>query len=48
MIAALALAARLLLALVFAVAGVAKLRGRPGTRAALEEFGVPGKCEMDC
>ena len=42
MIAALALAARLLLALVFAVAGVAKLRDRAGTRDALEGFGVPG------
>jgi peroxiredoxin/uncharacterized membrane protein YphA (DoxX/SURF4 family) len=43
MLAAFALAARLVLALVFAVAGIAKLRDRPGTRAAFEGFGVPGK-----
>jgi thiol-disulfide isomerase/thioredoxin/uncharacterized membrane protein YphA (DoxX/SURF4 family) len=35
------LAARLLLAAVFAVAGVAKLLDRRGTREALQEFGVP-------
>lgn len=33
--------ARLLLAAVFAVAGVAKLADREGSRAALSEFGVP-------
>jgi thiol-disulfide isomerase/thioredoxin/uncharacterized membrane protein YphA (DoxX/SURF4 family) len=36
-----ALAARLLLAGVFAVAGAAKLRDRPGTRFTLEDFGLP-------
>jgi thiol-disulfide isomerase/thioredoxin/uncharacterized membrane protein YphA (DoxX/SURF4 family) len=35
------LAARLLLAVVFATAGIAKLHDRPGTRTALGEFGVP-------
>lgn len=43
MIAALGLAARLLLALVFAVAGAAKLRDRTGTRVTLEAFGVHGR-----
>ena len=37
----LVLALRLLLAAVFAVAGVAKLRDREGTRRSLGEFGVP-------
>ena len=35
------LGARLLLALVFAVAGVAKLADRPGSRQAMVDFGVP-------
>jgi methylamine dehydrogenase accessory protein MauD len=35
------LGARLLLALVFAVAGVAKLADRPGSRQAVADFGVP-------
>ncbi|MCL4488183.1 MAG: DoxX family membrane protein [Chloroflexi bacterium] len=35
------LAARLLLALVFAVAGLAKLADRPGSRQALRDFGLP-------
>jgi thiol-disulfide isomerase/thioredoxin/uncharacterized membrane protein YphA (DoxX/SURF4 family) len=35
------LAARLLLAVVFATAGIAKLLDRPGTRNALQAFGVP-------
>jgi uncharacterized membrane protein YphA (DoxX/SURF4 family) len=35
------LAARVILAAVFATAGVAKLRDRQGTRDALEDFGVP-------
>jgi thiol-disulfide isomerase/thioredoxin/uncharacterized membrane protein YphA (DoxX/SURF4 family) len=35
------LASRLLLALVFAVAGIAKLRDRDGTAVTLEQFGVP-------
>jgi peroxiredoxin/uncharacterized membrane protein YphA (DoxX/SURF4 family) len=33
---------RLLLAAVFAVAGIAKLADRPGTRQAVADFGVPG------
>jgi peroxiredoxin/uncharacterized membrane protein YphA (DoxX/SURF4 family) len=36
------LIARLLLALVFAVAGVAKLADRPGSRQAIVAFGLPG------
>jgi uncharacterized membrane protein YphA (DoxX/SURF4 family) len=35
------LVARLLLALVFAVAGVAKLADREGSRRAIVDFGVP-------
>ena len=35
------LCARLLLAVVFALAGVAKLADRAGTRQALVDFGVP-------
>lgn len=35
------LAARLILALVFAIAAVGKLADRPGTRRALVEFGIP-------
>ena len=35
------LIARFVLAVVFLVAGVAKLADRPGTRAALEGFGLP-------
>lgn len=35
------LAARLMLALVFAVAGLAKLADRPGSRQALRDFGLP-------
>jgi uncharacterized membrane protein YphA (DoxX/SURF4 family)/thiol-disulfide isomerase/thioredoxin len=35
------LVARLLLAVVFATAGIAKLLDREGTRSALEDFGVP-------
>jgi uncharacterized membrane protein YphA (DoxX/SURF4 family)/thiol-disulfide isomerase/thioredoxin len=35
------LAARVLLAAVFATAGIAKLRDRPGTQDSLQEFGVP-------
>ena len=35
------LGARLLLALVFTVAGVAKLADRPGSRQAMVDFGVP-------
>lgn len=38
---ALPLAGRLLLAVVFTIAGVTKLRDRPGTRRSLESFGVP-------
>ena len=38
---ALPLAGRLLLAIVFAVAGTTKLRDRAGTRRSLESFGVP-------
>ena len=41
MIAVLALVARVLLAAVFAVAGAAKLRDRPGTRQAVVDFGAP-------
>jgi peroxiredoxin/uncharacterized membrane protein YphA (DoxX/SURF4 family) len=37
------LGARILLAAVFATAGIAKLRDRPGSAAALEGFGVPGR-----
>jgi thiol-disulfide isomerase/thioredoxin len=40
---ALALAARLVLAAVFAVAAATKLTDREGTRKAVEEFGVPGR-----
>ncbi len=36
-----ALVARLLLAVLFAIAGVAKLRDRPGTQSTLEDFGLP-------
>ncbi len=36
-----ALAARLVLVGVFALAGAAKLRDRPGTRSTLEDFGLP-------
>jgi len=36
-----ALGAQLLLAIVFATAGIGKLRDRPGSRTALTEFGVP-------
>lgn len=36
-----ALGAQLLLAIVFATAGVGKLRDRPGSRQALTDFGVP-------
>ena len=39
----LALAARLVLAAVFAVAGAAKLRDRPGTVLMLEDFGAPAR-----
>lgn len=39
----LALAARLVLAAVFAVAGAAKLRDRPGTALMLEDFGAPAR-----
>jgi peroxiredoxin/uncharacterized membrane protein YphA (DoxX/SURF4 family) len=39
----LVLALRLLLAAVFAVAGVAKLRDAEGSRSALEDFGVPAR-----
>ncbi|MBV9936324.1 MAG: hypothetical protein JO367_18660 [Actinobacteria bacterium] len=35
------LVARLILALIFAVAAIGKLMDRPGTRQALIEFGVP-------
>jgi len=35
------LGARLVLALVFAIAAVGKLADRPGTRQALVEFGIP-------
>lgn len=41
MVAALALASRLVLAAVFAVAGVTKLVDRPGSRRAAAEFGAP-------
>jgi peroxiredoxin len=41
MIAVMAVLARLLLALVFAVAGTSKLVDRAGTRTALRDFGVP-------
>lgn len=41
MIAATLLASRVLLALVFAVSGVAKLFDQPGTRRALLDFGAP-------
>src|SRR3712207_5270289 len=37
------LVARLLLAAVFAVAGVAKLADLPGSRQAMRAFGVPGR-----
>ena len=37
------LASRLLLALVFVVAGLAKLADRPGSRQALVDFGLPGR-----
>ena len=37
------LVARLLLALVFAVAGVAKLVDRPGARQAIIDFGLPAR-----
>lgn len=40
---ALVLAARLVLAAVFAVAGAAKLRDRHGTALTLEQFGVPAR-----
>ena len=43
MIAPIGLAARLLLAFVFAVAGTAKLRDRSGTRSTLEAFGTPAR-----
>src|ERR687884_2264682 len=36
------LAARVLLALVFGVAGLAKLADRAGSRRALRDFGLPG------
>ncbi len=39
--ATLVLGARILLAVVFAIAGTAKLRDLPGSRRALAEFGVP-------
>jgi peroxiredoxin len=42
-VSGLALTARLILALVFAAAGVAKLWDRPGSKSALEEFGVGPK-----
>ncbi|MGH9005154.1 MAG: MauE/DoxX family redox-associated membrane protein, partial [Acidimicrobiia bacterium] len=37
----LSLVARLMLAGIFAVAGLGKLRDRPGARRALGEFGLP-------
>ena len=37
------LAARLALAAIFAVAGVAKLADRKGSRQAVEDFGVPAR-----
>jgi uncharacterized membrane protein YphA (DoxX/SURF4 family) len=40
------LAARLLLAMVFAVAGLAKLTDWPGSRQALIDFGVPVRLAM--
>ena len=43
MITALAIATRLVLAAVFAVAATAKLRDRKGTRTAIANFGVPGR-----
>ena len=42
MLTAVVLVARLILAAVFAVAGIAKLRDRAGTRRAVVAFGVPG------
>ena len=43
---ALGLVAGLVVAAVFAAAGVGKLTDRPGTRKAVGEFGAPGRLEM--